>query len=89
MEIIGTFSFTKSSFCLGKTCVKGIEIQNFFKFWSVTFEPWDGAKTLLKMDHSAIYAALEKNILAEQEHGPSFWKFNNGLFTYIKYCMSA
>ena len=39
--------------------------------------------TSIKTDHSAI--ALEINILAEQERGPSFWKFNNSLLTDTKY----
>ena len=46
------FLITKSSFCLGKTCMyaKGIKILYLFKFWSVTFDPWDGAKTLNRND---------------------------------------
>ena len=39
--------------------------------------------TSIKTDHSA--TALEINSLAEQEQGPSFWKFNNSLLIDTKY----
>ena len=40
------FLITKHSFYLSKTYVKRIKIQYLFKYWSVTFDPWDGDETL-------------------------------------------
>ena len=63
-------------------------IQRRLDYWLISNALQDDIEnadivTSIKTDHSAI--ALEINSLAEQERGPSFWKFNNSLLTDTKY----